>query len=205
MRAPSDSGTSPSLLARLRHSPTDQEAWSAFVERYGPRIYYWCRQWNLQDAEAKDVTQEVLARLAVKMRTFVYDATGSFRGWLKTLTRHTWSDFCKSRKNRRQSAASPEVAALLDQLPAGDSLAAQLEEEFDQELLALAIARVRRRVQLRTWEAFHLMAVEGLSGAEAAARLNLKVTHAFVYKSKVQRMLREEIAKLEYASGEKMP
>src|SRR5262249_31657951 len=73
----------------------------------------------------------------------------------------------------------------------------RLEEEFDQEVLELAMARVRQRVQPRTWEVFQLMAVEGLSGAEAAARLGLKVTHAFVYKSKGQKMIREEIAKLE--------
>ena len=61
------------------------------------------------------------------------------------------------------------------------------------------MARVRQRVQPRTWEAFQLMAVERLSGAETAARLGLKVTHAFVYRGKVQKMIREEIAKLENA------
>ena len=72
MESNSDEATSPTLLARLR-SPSDQAAWDQFVERYSPRIYGWCRRWNLQEADAQDVTQDVLLRLADKMRTFAYD------------------------------------------------------------------------------------------------------------------------------------
>jgi RNA polymerase sigma-70 factor (ECF subfamily) len=86
------------LLSRLRHSPSDQAAWDEFVERYSPRIYGWCRRWNLQEADAQDVTQDVLLRLAEKMRTFAYDPSGSFRGWLKTLAHHAWHDFVKKRE-----------------------------------------------------------------------------------------------------------
>ena len=88
MRDAPDLRTSASLLGRLRHQPTDQEAWSEFVDRYGEKIYGWCRRWHLQDADAKDVTQAVLASLCIKMRTFSYDPGLSFRGWLRTLT-HT--------------------------------------------------------------------------------------------------------------------
>jgi DNA-directed RNA polymerase specialized sigma24 family protein len=49
-------------------SPLDQAAWNEFVERYGRRIYGWCRQWGLQEADAEDVTQDVLLRLARKMQ-----------------------------------------------------------------------------------------------------------------------------------------
>ena len=48
------------LLARLRQDPTDQAAWDRFVEQYGRHIYRWCRQWKLQDADAEDVTQDIL-------------------------------------------------------------------------------------------------------------------------------------------------
>ena len=78
------SQTSASLLNRLRRDPNDQSAWNEFVNRYGPRIHAWCRHWNLQEADAQDVTQIVLLQLAAKMRTFVYDPSRSFRAWLKT-------------------------------------------------------------------------------------------------------------------------
>ena len=37
------------------------------------KIYSWCRAWRLQDADAQDVTQAVLAKLAVRLRRFAYD------------------------------------------------------------------------------------------------------------------------------------
>ncbi len=73
----------------------------------------------------------------------------------------------------------------------------RLDEEFDQELLAEAAERVRRRVEPHTWEAFRLTALEGLSGAVAAEQLGMKVVTVFKAKSKVRKMLREEVARPE--------
>jgi len=52
--------TRASLLLRLRQEPADGEAWNEFVERYGRQIFAWCRQWQLQPADADDVSQNVL-------------------------------------------------------------------------------------------------------------------------------------------------
>ena len=80
---------------------------------------------------------------------------------------------------------------------AQEDLACRLAEAFDQEVLKEAAARVRLRVEPRTWDAFHLLAVEGRSGAEAAQQLRMKVATVFVARSKVQRMLREEVSRLD--------
>ena len=72
-----------------------------------------------------------------------------------------------------------------------------IEREGDRELLEKAMALVRLRVKPHTWEAFRLMAFEGVSGAEVAERLGMKVGTVFVARSKVQRMLQEEMQKLE--------
>jgi RNA polymerase sigma-70 factor (ECF subfamily) len=72
-----------------------------------------------------------------------------------------------------------------------------LYEQFDQGLLAEAQDRVRQRVEAHTWEAFRLTALEGRFGADAAAQLGLKAATVFKAKSKVQKMLKEEIARLE--------
>jgi RNA polymerase sigma-70 factor (ECF subfamily) len=76
-----DPSTRASLLERLRQDPTDQQAWSQVVRCYGPKIFGWCRRWGLQEADAHDVTQNVLTVLAVRMKTFTYDPTLRFRGW----------------------------------------------------------------------------------------------------------------------------
>jgi RNA polymerase sigma factor (sigma-70 family) len=197
MGSPSDSQTSPSLLGRLRRDPADQAAWGEFVDRYGRKIYAWCRQWRLQDADAEDVTQMVLVRLAQRLATFTYDPGRSFRGWLRTLTQHAWSDFIKKRERAGRGSGDRQVEILLESLQACDSLLAALEEPFDRELLEEAMARVRLRVAPQSWEAFRLTALEELSGAEVAQRLGMKVAAVFKAKSRVQRLLQEEVAELE--------
>jgi RNA polymerase sigma-70 factor (ECF subfamily) len=191
------SHTSPTLLGRLRQQPADQAAWSEFVERYARRIYAWSLQGQLQQADAEDVTQMVLARLAERMRTFAYDPTRSFRGWLRTLTRHAWSDFVTARQRPGRGSADSSTETCLHTLPARDDLVARLEEQFDQEVLDEATARVRLRVDPASWEAFRLIAIEGLSGGEAAHRLNRAVAAVFKARSRVQAMLRDEVARLE--------
>jgi RNA polymerase sigma-70 factor (ECF subfamily) len=131
------------------------------------------------------------------MKTFAYDATGSFRAWLKTLTHHAWQDFVESRRRAGAGQGGTEVLETLHQTAAREDLIERLEKEFDRELLNLAMQRVKARVQPHTWEVFRLLALEGLSGAEAAARLGMKVATVFVARSKVQRMIEEETRRLE--------
>jgi RNA polymerase sigma-70 factor (ECF subfamily) len=189
--------TSPTLLGRLGRVPTDQAAWGDFAARYGCKIYGWCRQWGLQEADAEDVTQQVLLKLAHKMRTFTYDPSKSFRAWLKTVTHHAWRDFVEGRDRPGAGSGDTGVLEQLQTVQARDGLVSELGEEFSRDLLDEAMARVRLRVQPHTWQAFHLLAVEGRSGAEAAERLGMKVATVFVARSKVQKMLQEEVRKLE--------
>jgi RNA polymerase sigma-70 factor (ECF subfamily) len=188
------------LLARLRQHPTDQAAWGVFVERYGRHIYRWCRQWKLQDADAEDVTQDILVKLARKMRAFAYDPSLSFRGWLKTVAHHAWRDFVDSPRRACAAAGDGRVWELGQALEAREDLIQKLQAAFDYELLEAAKVRVRLRVAPHTWEAFRLVALEGLSVAEVAAAVRMQVAMVYVAKSKVQKMLQEEIQKLEMGS-----
>jgi RNA polymerase sigma-70 factor (ECF subfamily) len=187
------------FLARLRQDPTDQAAWDAFVERYGRHIYRWCRQWKLQDADAEDVTQEVLAKLARKLRDLHYDPSRSFRGWLKTVAHHAWKNFVDSRR-ARAAPGDIQVREWMQTIEAREDLVQKLEEAFDYELLEEAKVRVRLRIAPHTWEAFRLVALEGLPATEVATTVHMQVAMVYVTKSKVQKMLREEIRKLERGS-----
>jgi RNA polymerase sigma-70 factor (ECF subfamily) len=195
------SATRATLLARLRRDPTDQAAWGEFVEHYGRRIYRWCRQWKLQDADAEDVTQDILVKLARKLRDFDYDAARSFRGWLKTVAHHAWMDFVDGRRRRQAASGDSAVQELLDTLAAREDLVQRLEEAFDHEVLEAAKVQVQLRVAPHTWEAFRLAALDGVPVPEVAARVHMQVAMVYVAKSKVQRMLQEEIHKLEAVPG----
>jgi RNA polymerase sigma-70 factor (ECF subfamily) len=175
----------------------DAADWAEFVRRYGPLVHGWCRRWRLQEADAEDVTQTVLVRLAAKLRTFRYDPSQSFRAYVKTLAHYAWCDFLESRKRAGGGGSGDTVVhEMLDSVAAREDLQSSLADAFDRELLEEAMARVRLRVEARTWEAFRLTAIEGLSGAEAAGRVGMEVATVFKAKSKVQKMLREETRRL---------
>jgi len=197
MESSSGEGTSLSLLERLRQAPANQEAWEEFVERYGRRIYGWCRAWHVQDADAHDVTQMVLLKLAGKMSTFVYDPAGSFRSWLKTVTQHALSDFLAEWKQPAGGSGDSRIASVLDNIEARADLVQKIEAAFDQEVLEEAQRRVRLRVDARTWQAFQLTALEHGRGAAVAGQLHMTVAAVFKAKSRVQKMLQDEIGRLE--------
>ena len=87
--------------------------------------------------------------------------------------------------------------SLLREIPARDDLQAQLEKVYDQELLQIAMAHVENQVEPHTWEAFRLLALEHQSGHEVAVRLGIRINTAYMARSKVQRLIRETISRLE--------
>jgi len=189
----SDSQTSLTLMDMLRQYPKNADAWDRFVRRYRPKIYGWCRTWGLQEADAEDVAQDVITKLTEKMSNFQYDRSRCFRAWLKTITQHALSDLVASRHKAVGNLSTP----IWETLEARADLERQIEEIFDRELLELAISKVQERVAAPTWHAFRLIAFEGHSGAEASRLLQIPVASVFVAKHRVQKMLKEEIDKLE--------
>src|SRR2546421_5874988 len=112
--------TRPSLLIRIRDAG-DREAWQQFVALYAPLIYGLARHRGLQDADAADVTQEVLRAVANAAPGFDFDPErGSFRGWLYTVTCHKIHDFRDSRMNRERGSGDSVTHRLLDDHPAPD-------------------------------------------------------------------------------------
>jgi RNA polymerase sigma factor (sigma-70 family) len=190
--------TRATLLARLYQAgTTDAEAWREFVDLYGRQVYKWCRCWQLQDADAREVTQQVLLLLLAKMKEFVYDPARSFRAWLKTVAQRAWRNLAESRSHRPLSGGGNEQWQRLLTLPARDDLAQRLEQEFDRELLDRAMLRVRLRVAPHNWEAFRLTALDGVPAAEVGTRLSMKIANVYAARSNVQRLIRQEMEKLD--------
>ncbi len=191
--------TSRTLLLRVRE-PADRQAWEEFVERYAPKIFNWCRRYQLQESDAADVTQDVLVKLVRGMQDFQYDpARGSFRGWLKTVTANAVRDLVgKWKKVGRGSGdtAIGQVLAMIEDKQAIQALSEEIETCHQQELLAEAERLVQPRVQPHTWQAYRLAAVEQKKAAEVAESLNLPVSEVYVAKSRVLKMLRDAVKQL---------
>jgi RNA polymerase sigma factor (sigma-70 family) len=188
--------TSVTLLARLRDDPTNQAVWQEFVRRYRPLIHGFCLSRHLQPADAEDVTQAVLARLVNRMRDFRYDPAQSFRGWLKTVTRRVLTNELAKRR-REQGSGDSVIERMLENVEAREGMVQAVETAYDRELLDEALRRVRERVPEQQWDAFRLTALESKSGADASKALGILVSTIYSSKSKVQKLVREELRRLD--------
>jgi RNA polymerase sigma-70 factor (ECF subfamily) len=202
MSRPAEPDTSPSLLRQVADLRNDV-AWQRFIDLYEPLIRGWCGRWRLPLAEQDEAAATVLLKLARELPRFRYDAGGTFRGWLRTVVDHAVQDLLRKRSQTPGARGSGDSAVheALRQLAADgiDTLVQELDQrhERDRQLLHRGLERVRPRVEPHTWDAFRLTALEGRPGAEVAALLGMKVTAVHMAKSRVCRMLREEVARLE--------
>jgi RNA polymerase sigma-70 factor (ECF subfamily) len=195
--------TSASLFQQLYNPNNSEEAWRTFLSRYQPAITAWCRRQNLQEADAQEVTSDVLLRLALALPSFQYDPQKRFRSWLQTVVRNAIRNFWRDRAGRpgARGRGSTDVMLLLEQVPDGE--VAQLVEHVDSRLQAdLALAeqaaqRVRNEVHPSTWQAFWQTAVEGRPGPEVAAELGLSVASVYMAKKRVADRLRQAAADLQ--------
>jgi RNA polymerase sigma-70 factor (ECF subfamily) len=112
--------TRASLLERIRDG-NDREAWSQFVEMYGPLIYDYARRHGFQDADAADLTQEVLRSIVAAAGAFRYDPRkGSFRSWLFTVARTRRIDLAERLARQPRGSGDSGVAARLEALAVRD-------------------------------------------------------------------------------------
>ncbi len=194
----SDSGmaTSRSLIMRLQ----DQEApaWQVVVKLYSPLVLHWMRRAGLPTQECDDVVQEVFRSAFTGIGKFKKENTGTFRGWLRTITRHRVVDHFR-RKNREPDAAGGSEAAVLLNNVADlndDPLSDESDLQAEHALFLRAFQLIRNDVKPHTWEAFYRVVVEGQETAAVAHDLGMQPGAVRVARSRVLKRLREQLGDL---------
>jgi RNA polymerase sigma-70 factor (ECF subfamily) len=190
--------TRASLLLRLR-DPQDHEAWIEFVNLYEPVIYRLLRRNGLQDADAREIMQELF--LTVSQSIDRWDPAkerGSFRGWLRRVARNLVINWLKQRGRRDVASGGSGMQALLVLLPAADGPeSAEFDHELRRALFHRAAEQVRGEVQAATWQAFWETSIEGASAADAARKLGMTVGAIRVAKCRVLARLRAAVIEWE--------
>ncbi|QEH32937.1 RNA polymerase sigma factor SigX [Aquisphaera giovannonii] len=182
--------TSATLLQRLQ-DPGNADAWAEFAGRYGRAIKGWCLRRGLQEADADEVSQGIVAEIHDRLRRFSYDPwRGRFRGWLRAVTHSACANFLERDASRR-------FRPLVDDLPARDDLDAEVDREARRELMEAAAARVRARVTGRDWDVFRELTSGGRKAPEIAEGRGLSVASVYMIKHRILAQIREEVRRLD--------
>ncbi len=189
--------TQPSLLLRIRDQ-RDADSWSQFVAAYRPLVIGFLRRRGLQDADAADLAQEVLTRVAAAIEAFEYDPDkGSFRGWLFTIVENCRRRFAAYEQAGPRGSGDTRMLCILKQQPARGTYEAAAEDDWNREyqrhLLQRAADQVCDEFQDNTWRAFWATAVEGREPKVVAQELGLSIAAVYMAKHRVTSRLREKI------------
>jgi RNA polymerase sigma factor (sigma-70 family) len=197
--------TRASLLGRLKNWE-DQASWQQFFDTYGRLIYGVARKSGLTDAEAQDVVQETMSAVAKHMPSFRYDPEiGSFKAWLLQMTRWRITDLVRQRRPARLATTDDTVETIQTALPMIDRIVDPASLELDQvweiewerNLLAAALARVKVRLDPAKYQIFDFYVNKEWEAERVSETFNISVAQIYLLKHRVTEMLKDEIKRLE--------
>lgn len=196
--------TRQSLLTRLRDWQ-DQDGWREFFDSYWRLIYNVARKSGLGDAEAQDVVQTTFIYLARRMPSFRYDrARGSFKSWLRVVTRSRISVYRRREKAGERFNREPlpgeegEDTSAVEQIPdpAADALDEVWQREWEQNLLSAAFRRVRSKVSSQQLLIFRLATPGDLPLTQVAKKLGVSLAQVYLARHRVGKLLKAEVQRL---------
>jgi RNA polymerase sigma factor (sigma-70 family) len=173
--------TRATLLERLRDG-ADVLAWDEFFARYWPTIYGFARYRGCSQHTAEEIVQDVMLKVFQQRDVYQYDpARGRFRDWLGAVVRNRVAEHHRSPANRVRGGGGDAGVGRLEQATDEQGPDAAWEAAFEDSLLVALLDAVRRETNARTYLAFELVSLEGLSGGEAARMTGL--SRNAVYKA----------------------
>lgn len=194
--------TRPSLMLRLR-DPSDQQAWTEFVAIYEPLLLRLMRSRGLQEADARDVTQQVIVAVMQAVDSWQPDGRdASFRRWLFGIARRLALKCLQrgspARGPARRGAGGTEMLELLNHLPEPEQRTiSTFDDEYRTEIFHWAAARVRDDFRETTWRAFWQTCVLNEPVTEVAEALGMTAGNVYVARSRVIARLRQFIEEFE--------
>ncbi len=193
--------TRASLIQRLKNVH-DDESWRDFFDTYWKLIYNSAVKAGLSDAESQDVVQETVLSAWRSLPQMQYDAGGSFKGWLLQLTSWRIRDYIRDRQRGVQPLrGEPETGtgtALIERIPdpAGFGLEAAWDEEFELNLLEVAVERVKLKVDPKDYQIFDLYTFKEWPATNVAETLGVSRGRVYLAKHRVGGLIKKALKKL---------
>lgn len=189
--------TRQSLLLRLSQNSSD--AWAEFLDVYEQAIYQFSRRRGLQDADAWDVTQDVLAAVDKKVESWDPDeAKGKFRGWLFRVARNIAVDKVIEQTRRAAASGDSKVGEMLAQTPqAREEETTIFWMEYRRTLMGRAVEQIRQEFKESSWRSFIMTTVDGRQADKVAEELGISVGSVYAAKFRIVSRIRKLVARFD--------
>ena len=173
-----------SLIVRLKDSRNDL-AWTEFVCAYEPFLTRLVRKQGTPERHVADVTQQLLIAIAKSVDGWKPDGkTASFRRWLGCVARNVVIKFMvRERKHVTGEGGSDFLKALTETVD--PSIDAELQRQYEQELILWAAERVRSEFRESSWRAFWETEIAGRSIADVAKELGVSSGSVYMSRSRI--------------------
>jgi RNA polymerase sigma factor (sigma-70 family) len=197
--------TRATLLQRLK-SWQDHSSWQEFFDIYWKLIYNVARKGGLTEAESQDVVQETMISVAKHMPGFKYDPEiGTFKTWLLNVTRWRIADHIRSRRAGNPAISlsadchAGEGDRLLEEIldPSSDALNLVWDAEWEKNLLAASITKLKRRLDPQKFQIFDFCVNKEWKAGKVAETFGVSVDQVYMIKHRVTEMIKEEVKRLE--------
>ncbi len=194
---PSIGGHQSSPLIKLRDRG-DRAAWAWFVETYALLVHGFLRRQGLQEADARDVSQEVFLSVAADIDRQESRRPGAFRKWLYTIVRNRTADYRRRNRPEVIGAGDTQAQEMLAQVSADTGGG---EKEWDQiylwHLFSKAASGVKNDFEEPTWNAFWRTCVDEQSAQSVAEDLQMSVASVYMARRRVLKRIQQQITFLE--------
>ncbi len=190
-----------SLLSRLQNWG-DEDSWRVFFDTYWRLIYSVALKAGLTQVEAEEVVQETVICVARDIQNFKRDRRlGSFKGWLRNLTRWRIADQLEKRTRLSQAEAGGTARRFqpLENIPdpADEAARQDWEEEWQSHLLNAAKQRVKSRVKEEQYQLFDFCVVKEWPVRRICQTLGVSAAQVYLAKHRITRLLQKEVRRLE--------
>ena len=191
--------TRSSLIQRLK-ATINGESWEEFFHTYWELIYNVARRAGLPEADAQDIVQETILKVHNSLDHFEYNRKrGTFKGWLRTVTRSRLNDFFK--KQQRRPALNQPFEEAADELqnledPEGPEIEKIWDEEWNRNLIQAALSRTKKLSSPKQFQIFKCHYIDEWTVRETCRTLGVNAAQVYMAKQRIGKIFREAVETL---------
>ena len=197
--------TRSSLINRLKGT-INGESWEDFFNTYWELIFNVARRAGLSEADAQDIVQETIVKVHKSLDRFQYNRNrGSFKGWLRSVTRSRLAEHFKKQQKRLplnqpfdDSTGNPMVE-IAD--PKGLELERIWDEEWQKNLIQTALTRIKRTVSPKQFQIFKCYCIDEWTVGEICKALNVNAAQVYMAKQRVGKLFKRELERVQSEDG----